>query len=146
MNIWHEICDTNCQFLRDKLSVNLYIVDLDGADGGGRTHTLSRVPDFESGASASSATSATVCQYISSGGEVNKFPHARCGVPFRARRDGKCWMHHADRLKAGHRTVAAPPIAPKGNRVTARRDTPAFRMFPSPLGHGRLDCAGCRLQ
>ena len=47
----------------------------DGADGGGRTHTLSRVPDFESGASASSATSATVCQYILSGGEVNKFPH-----------------------------------------------------------------------
>jgi hypothetical protein len=32
---------------------------LDGADGGGRTHTLSRVPDFESGASANSATSAT---------------------------------------------------------------------------------------
>ena len=31
-----------------------------GADGGGRTHTLSRVPDFESGASANSATSATV--------------------------------------------------------------------------------------
>ena len=56
------------------------VVDLDGADGGGRTHTLSRVPDFESGASANSATSATVRQYISSGGEVNKFPHARCGV------------------------------------------------------------------
>jgi hypothetical protein len=52
-----------------------------GADGGGRTHTLSRVPDFESGASANSATSATVRQYISWGGEVNKFPHARCGVP-----------------------------------------------------------------
>ena len=51
------------------------VVDLDGADGGGRTHTLSRVPDFESGASASSATSATVRQYISAGGEVNKFPH-----------------------------------------------------------------------
>src|ERR1017187_8514622 len=47
-----------------------------GADGGGRTHTLSRVPDFESGASANSATSATVRQYISSGGEVNKFPRA----------------------------------------------------------------------
>ena len=31
-----------------------------GADGGGRTHTLLRVPDFESGASANSATSATV--------------------------------------------------------------------------------------
>ena len=29
-----------------------------GADGGGRTHTLFRVPDFESGASANSATSA----------------------------------------------------------------------------------------
>ena len=29
-----------------------------GADGGGRTHTLSRVPDFESSASANSATSA----------------------------------------------------------------------------------------
>jgi hypothetical protein len=33
--------------------------DFNGADGGGRTHTLSRVPDFESGASANSATSAT---------------------------------------------------------------------------------------
>ena len=31
-----------------------------GADGGGRTHTLLRVPDFESSASANSATSATV--------------------------------------------------------------------------------------
>ena len=30
----------------------------DGADGGGRTHTLFRVPDFESSASANSATSA----------------------------------------------------------------------------------------
>src|SRR2546428_356370 len=30
-----------------------------GADGGGRTHTLFRVPDFESSASADSATSAT---------------------------------------------------------------------------------------
>src|SRR5579872_519200 len=30
-----------------------------GADGGGRTHTLSRVLDFESSASANSATSAT---------------------------------------------------------------------------------------
>src|SRR5579864_6092241 len=31
---------------------------LGGADGGGRTHTLLRVPDFESSASANSATSA----------------------------------------------------------------------------------------
>src|SRR5882757_3927628 len=30
-----------------------------GTDGGGRTHTLVRVPDFESSASANSATSAT---------------------------------------------------------------------------------------
>ena len=29
--------------------------------------------------------------------------------------------------------MAVSPVAPKGNRVTARRDTPAFRMFPSPL-------------
>src|SRR6266542_2945752 len=33
-------------------------LDAVGADGGGRTHTLLRVPDFESSASASSATSA----------------------------------------------------------------------------------------
>ena len=44
-----------------------------GADGGGRTHTLLRVPDFESGASANSATSATMRQYILSGNKVNKF-------------------------------------------------------------------------
>lgn len=31
----------------------------DGAGGGGRTHTSSRIPDFESGASANSATPAT---------------------------------------------------------------------------------------
>ena len=37
-----------------KISIDLY-----GADGGGRTHTSSRIPDFESGASANSATSAT---------------------------------------------------------------------------------------
>ena len=30
-----------------------------GADGGGRTHTSLRIPDFESSASANSATSAT---------------------------------------------------------------------------------------
>ena len=35
------------------------IVVLVGADGGGRTHTLLRVLDFESSASANSATSAT---------------------------------------------------------------------------------------
>jgi hypothetical protein len=45
-----------------------------GADGGGRTHTLVRVPDFESSASANSATSATKsAQYKSSGHDVNKF-------------------------------------------------------------------------
>ena len=36
------------------------VVDYHGADGGGRTHTSSRIPDFESGASANSATSATM--------------------------------------------------------------------------------------
>src|SRR5213592_4272401 len=34
------------------------LFDYHGADGGGRTHTASRPPDFESGASANSATSA----------------------------------------------------------------------------------------
>ena len=42
---------------------------VDGADGGGRTHTSSRIPDFESGASANSATSAT--------NKINTF----CGIP-----------------------------------------------------------------
>ena len=36
----------------------------DGADGGGRTHTLLRVPDFESSASANSATSASTKRNI----------------------------------------------------------------------------------
>ena len=35
------------------------VVLQDGAGGGGRTHTSSRIPDFESGASANSATPAT---------------------------------------------------------------------------------------
>ena len=43
----------------------------DGASGGGRTHTLLRVPDFESSASANSATLATGVQYILPGDEVN---------------------------------------------------------------------------
>jgi hypothetical protein len=43
-----------------------------GADGGGRTHTLVRVPDFESSASANSATSAAV----NSGCKLAK-PHGR---------------------------------------------------------------------
>ena len=34
-------------------------VDLYGADGGGRTHTSVKILDFESSASANSATSAT---------------------------------------------------------------------------------------
>ena len=46
----------------------------DGADGGGRTHTLLRVPDFESSASANSATSALGDEeYKSQPGEVNRF-------------------------------------------------------------------------
>src|ERR1700690_234306 len=43
-------------------SRKIAIQENNGADGGGRTHTLSRVPDFESGASANSATSAPGCQ------------------------------------------------------------------------------------
>src|SRR5262245_6022064 len=42
-----------------------------GADGGGRTHTLLRVPDFESSASANSATSALMTP-------ANYFTRTRC--------------------------------------------------------------------
>jgi hypothetical protein len=42
------------------IAVTVKPVKSSGADGGGRTHTSSRIPDFESGASANSATSATV--------------------------------------------------------------------------------------
>jgi hypothetical protein len=50
---------------------------INGADGGGRTHTLSRVPDFESSASANSATSATLitkhlCKFVP--GDVDAAP------------------------------------------------------------------------
>jgi hypothetical protein len=38
--------------------ITLYYLDFSGADGGGRTHTSLRIPDFESSASANSATSA----------------------------------------------------------------------------------------
>src|SRR5215204_3154210 len=49
-------------------------VDFIGTGGGGRTHTLLRVPDFESSASANSATSALWCQqYKSPGPAVNPF-------------------------------------------------------------------------
>ena len=44
-----------------------------GADGGGRTHTSVKTPDFESSASANSATSATVSENIKAAHEVNKF-------------------------------------------------------------------------
>ena len=44
------------------------VLDGDGADGGGRTHTSLRIQDFESSASANSATSATVYyQHLLSG-------------------------------------------------------------------------------
>ena len=42
------------------------VLFFDGADGGGRTHTSSRIPDFESSASANSATSAQVISPSSS--------------------------------------------------------------------------------
>ena len=45
-------------FMLNHLSKTLFY----GADGGGRTHTLLRVLDFESSASANSATSATKCE------------------------------------------------------------------------------------
>src|SRR6266446_2768479 len=45
---------------------------LGGADGGGRTHTSLRIPDFESSASANSATSAQCGkEYNPVGNEVN---------------------------------------------------------------------------
>ena len=44
--------------LRNKAEMAFILGVIDGADGGGRTHTLLRVPDFESSASANSATSA----------------------------------------------------------------------------------------
>ena len=44
--------------IRDKIAQCVLERLQDGADGGGRTHTSSRTPDFESGASANSATSA----------------------------------------------------------------------------------------
>ena len=49
----------------------------DGADGGGRTHTLVRVPDFESSASANSATSATEHTIFLTRTEVNHFSRHR---------------------------------------------------------------------
>ena len=49
-----------CTIRPPRLNIHGGIVDFEvGADGGGRTHTLSRVLDFESSASANSATSAT---------------------------------------------------------------------------------------
>ena len=50
------------------------ILALHGADGGGRTHTASRPPDFESGASANSATSAYTNQ-------VTIQPRLECPAP-----------------------------------------------------------------
>jgi hypothetical protein len=43
-----------------QVTAALTIGIIDGADGGGRTHTTLRLPDFESSASANSATSATL--------------------------------------------------------------------------------------
>jgi hypothetical protein len=43
----------------DIIGAEIQTLCFNGADGGGRTHTSSRIPDFESGASANSATSAT---------------------------------------------------------------------------------------
>ncbi len=54
---WMLLLIKKCGFAKcNALRQTLYF---SGADGGGRTHTLSRVLDFESSASANSATSAT---------------------------------------------------------------------------------------
>src|ERR1035441_5774350 len=47
-------------YLQTLVKTTVFLGIIDGADGGGRTHTLSRVLDFESSASANSATSATL--------------------------------------------------------------------------------------
>jgi hypothetical protein len=52
-------------FFLPKMMINA--VEKSGADGGGRTHTSSRILDFESSASANSATSATAPIYFSGG-------------------------------------------------------------------------------
>src|SRR5437867_2176690 len=84
----------------------------DGADGGGRTHTLLRVPDFESSASANSATSALVCRkYIPVRTEVNTFcPLPRPKVPLRRRLP--CNSHREflfSRFARGFRAEPTPP-------------------------------------
>ncbi len=78
-----------------------------GADGGGRTHTLVRVPAFESSASANSATSATGTDYIF-GGDRSKsfFRLAGCKANERAA--------HPDRLRTSlniNTSTINPPMA-----------------------------------
>ena len=62
-----------------------FLGDFGGADGGGRTHTTLRLPDFESSASANSATSAHQC---------------RRGALGKAPRDGFKTYKTASRLQA----------------------------------------------
>src|ERR1043165_3781217 len=50
-----------------------FVLNTSGTDGGGRTHTSVKTLDFESSASANSATSATAPENIKATDEVNKF-------------------------------------------------------------------------
>ena len=58
-----EQCSISCvkvqQHCNNMSIESTQVVDSDGADGGGRTHTSVKILDFESSASANSATSAT---------------------------------------------------------------------------------------
>jgi hypothetical protein len=105
-------------------------VYLNGADGGGRTHTLVRVLDFESSASANSATSAPkVNQYISADAEVNPFREAVMGhFDRQERRAARCPDGEARRLSCRQGNSIKCRSRPAKWNEFAPSDFPVFNL------------------
>src|SRR5713226_7235942 len=88
------------------------VVDIHGADGGGRTHTLLRVPDFESSASANSATSASAeCQPLKRGWQAETWkPHRRARVS---------WVEKP-KIEFGNQQIGAGKPKPRNSKGRTR--------------------------
>ena len=90
----------------NKVRMVVFLGTVVGADGGGRTHTLLRVPDFESSASANSATSATMV--------ANRHQQRNAFCTKKGR-----WQEHSSSLPSSRRG------GPGAESKTAHRDNPA---------------------
>ena len=112
-----------------------------GADGGGRTHTTSRSQDFESSASANSATSATCAP-------GSPQPAVRQTCCFARSPDRPAWAARGSRTNSAARKVTSGLPCTQGTISGEFRrgafqgafQSLAFGLAPAPLGRGRHPC------